>query len=275
MSDIKKQINQTIKLLKNLLGDDLLGIYLYGSAVQGGLQRYSDLDLFCIINRATTIEEREQLVSGLLDISGIYMKDTKPPIELTIVVKSDVNPWEYPPNFDFQYGEWLRDDFEKGNLEPWQSKEMPDLAILITQVLLSGKSLLGPEPSELLPQIPYQDFVKAMVQELPELMKNLESDTRNVLLTLARVWHTLATNTIHSKADSAGWVIPQLPNEYQPALQRAKSIYLGLEEENWEDLFQHIKPCAEFLQNKINGIKTKTLNSTGLEREIKIGKIHE
>lgn len=256
MSILDLQTNQTIKLLKNLLGDDLLGIYLYGSAVQGGLQRYSDLDLFCVTNRETTIEEKEQLVSSLLDISGIYMKDTKPPIELTIVVKSDVSPWKYPPKFDFQYGEWLRDDFEKGNLEPWQSKEMPDLAILITQVLLSGKSLLGPKPDELLPLIPHHDFVQAMVHELPELMKNLEYDTRNVLLTLARVWHTLATNTIYSKADSAEWVIPHLPNEYRSVLQRAKSIYLGVEEENWDDIKLLVQPCADFISSRINNFES-------------------
>jgi predicted nucleotidyltransferase len=272
MSNIDLQISQSLKLLKNMLAEDLLGVYLYGSAVQGGLQRYSDLDLFVVLNRETTIEEKKQLVSGLLDISGIYMNDTKPPIELTIVVKPDVNPWKYPPRFDFQYGEWLREEFEKGNLEPWQSKEMPDLAILIPQVLLSGKSLLGPNPSELLPQIPYQDFVQAMVHGLPELMANLESDTRNALLTLARVWHTLETNTIYSKADSAGWAIPQLPNEYQVVLKRAKSIYLGVEEENWEYLAQLIKPCAEFIQAKINEGRNKTVNPKSANPLVKMDK---
>ncbi len=43
-----------------------------------------------------------------------------------------INPWQYPPHFDFQYGEYLRDSFEKGIIEPWENYEMPDLAVLVT-----------------------------------------------------------------------------------------------------------------------------------------------
>ncbi len=79
------------------------------------------------------------LITNLLKISGIYQRSSKPPIEMTIVVKSEVNPWHYPPKFDFQYGDWLRTEFESGNREPWLTKDMPDLALIITQVLLAHK----------------------------------------------------------------------------------------------------------------------------------------
>ena len=46
MNETEGQINQCVDLLKDVLGKDLLGVYLYGSAVVGGLQKYSDLDLF-------------------------------------------------------------------------------------------------------------------------------------------------------------------------------------------------------------------------------------
>ena len=60
---------------------------------------------------------------------------------MTIVIKSEIKPWRYPPHFDFQYGEWLREKFENGNIDPWPTKEMPDLALLITQVLLASQTL--------------------------------------------------------------------------------------------------------------------------------------
>lgn len=87
------------------MSDHLLGVYLYGSSVVGGLQKYSDIDLFVISARATTDKEKQTLINSLLQISGIYMKNSKLPIELTIVVQSEVNPWHYPPRFDFQYGD--------------------------------------------------------------------------------------------------------------------------------------------------------------------------
>lgn len=182
--DTQKQIKDCLNLLKMVLGPDLLGVYLYGSAIIGGLQKYSDLDLLIVSDRATTYEEKTKLVTNLLQISGIYMKSSKLPIELTIVVKSSVNPWHYPPHFDFQYGDWLRKQFEHGNIEPWSTKEMSDLALLITQVLLASHTLFGLEPKELLCEVPYQDFIMAMVEGLNSLTNDLDHDTRNVLLNM-------------------------------------------------------------------------------------------
>lgn len=76
------------------------------------------------------------------------MKSSKLPIELTIVIKSEINPWHYPPKFDFQYGDWLRESFESGVIEPYPTKVMPDLALLITQVLLASDTLFGPNPDQ-------------------------------------------------------------------------------------------------------------------------------
>lgn len=270
MPNIEQQIDQCLNLLKQVISHDLLGVYLYGSAVKGGLHKYSDIDLFVISNRPTTREEKKQLASSLLKISGVYMQDTKPPVELTVVVKSDVNPWHYPPQFDFQYGDWLRDDFESGNVEPWESKDMPDLALLITQVLLSGNTLIGAVPNQLLPQVPYQDFNKAMLHELPSLVTSLDSDTRNVILTLARMWCTLETDTIHSKPESATWAISHLPNEYQPILQRAKRIYLDEEFENWDDINKFIRPCANFMVGKIKEKISKNELKESMNNVIKL-----
>jgi len=42
------------------------------------------------------------------------MKSSKLPLEMTLVEKTGINPWQYPPRFDFQYGDWLRKSFEEG-----------------------------------------------------------------------------------------------------------------------------------------------------------------
>lgn len=250
-NETQNQINQCVDLLKNVLNQDLLGVYLHGSAVAGGLQKYSDLDLFVVAERATTEGEKRELVSNLLQISGVYMKGDKLPIELTIVVKSDVNPWHFPPTFDFQYGEWLRSDFENGVIEPWANKIMPDLALLITQILLANETLFGSNAYQLLCSVPYRDFVLATTDSLKNLMVDLFSDTRNVLLTYARIWKTLETDTVSSKPAAAHWAVSRLPKEYQPVLERAKSICIGETNEYWDDIVNLIQPCADFMLSKI------------------------
>ena len=250
--EMQQQLRDSLELLKMILGPDLLGIYLYGSSLVGGLQKYSDIDLFIVTNRITTLEEKTRLLTNLLQISGIYMKSSKLPIEMTIVEKAMINPWQYPPHFDFQYGDWLRKSFEKGITEPWLTYEMPDLALIITQVLLKSKTLWGLEPEQLLVHVPYHDFMKAMLHDLGRLATDLEHDTRNVLLTYARIWSTLETNEIRSKPAAADWVMNHLPKTYQPVMKRAKSICIGIENEYWDDIEVLIKACADFMLDKIN-----------------------
>ncbi|MBM3887131.1 DUF4111 domain-containing protein, partial [Candidatus Dependentiae bacterium] len=96
------------------------------------------------------------------------------------------------------------------------------------------------------------DFMKAMLHDVPRLAVDLENDTRNVLLTYARIWSTLETNEIRSKPAAAAWVINRLPEIYQPIMQRAKAICIGIENEHWDDIKELVKPCANFMVEKIN-----------------------
>jgi streptomycin 3"-adenylyltransferase len=250
-NEIEDQLAECLKILKKIFSDDLLGVYLFGSCILGGLQKYSDIDLFVVTNRKSNLEDKKRLIAALLQISGIYKKSSKYPIEMTVVEKGSINPWQYPPLFDFQYGEWLRESFENGIIEPWQTNEMPDLAVIVTQVLLKSQTLSGVEPKQVLPPVPYGDFMKAMIHDIDRLATELEEDTRNVLLTYARIWNTLETNEISSKPAAADWVMHRLPKEYLPVMMRAKSICLGKENEHWDDLKKQIKPCATFIVEKI------------------------
>ncbi|MCC7449434.1 MAG: DUF4111 domain-containing protein [Anaerolineae bacterium] len=262
--ETEQQIVRCLHLVEGVLGRDLLGMYVYGSSIVGGLQKYSDIDLFVVSNRSTTREEKAHLATRMLTISrnysamlsaidnaGVDQHLSQRPIEMTIVVASAIKPWHYPPTFDFQYGDWLRKAFENGNIEPWSTKVMPDLAMLITQVLLASRTLLGPAPDQLLDPVPYRDFMIATGKELGSLMADLTSDTRNVLLTFARIWSTVETDAIRSKPDAAAWVLDRLPTAYRPVMQRACAICIGQEPEHWHDIRTLIQPCADFMISKI------------------------
>jgi hypothetical protein len=91
------------------------------------------------------------VVERLLSISGWRTPEGRwRRVELTVVPASEVRPWRFPPRFDLQYGDWLRSAFERGEVEPWPTNENPDLAVLLTVVLLAGRPVLGPPPAEVL-----------------------------------------------------------------------------------------------------------------------------
>src|SRR5262245_42960560 len=102
------QTQRIVQLVCNVLGEHVIGAYLHGSSVLGGLRLHSDLDVHVVSRRRTTAKERRALVDGLLEVSGLYPRSGHAlPVELTVVVQSDVRPWRYPPRCEFLYGEWL------------------------------------------------------------------------------------------------------------------------------------------------------------------------
>lgn len=262
-----KQIEQSLCLVQTLFKDSLLGVYLYGSSVFGGLKKYSDIDLLVISDRPTSHKDKSLLVTKLLQISNVDPNKPGRPIELTAVVQSEVNPWHYPPNFDFQYGDWMRKEFESGNFEPWQTKTNPDLAIRLTQILLANKTLSGPEPNQLLDKVPYRDFISATVREIDSLKEDLSWDTRNVLLTYARMWSTVETDLIRSKPDAALWVIDRLPEEYKPVMELALAFCLGEKKDNWDDI-KFIKPCVTYMigqiKKQISNLETSDISNRSI-----------
>lgn len=248
----REQVERVVGLVQELLGADALGMYLFGSAVMGGLQPGSDLDLLVVSRRPTTQQEQGRLVRGLLPISGRSSDQGRlRHIELTIVVQGDVRPWRYPPSFDFLYDDWLRDEFEKGNLHPWPRRVSPDLAIVLSKVLMAHEPLVGPPAGELLDPVPRDDLERAMVDSLKSLLGDLAWDTRNVILTLARIWMTLATGAIGSKTAAADWVLERLPETHRPVLLRAREIYLGQHPERWDGLEDRIDPAVDHILAEI------------------------
>ncbi|TFH41764.1 MAG: DUF4111 domain-containing protein, partial [Lysobacterales bacterium] len=217
-----RQLDRALALLRQVLDAEVEGVYLFGSAVQGGLRPESDLDMLVVSKRPTTHGERQSLARGLMAMSGRSTPEgTWRRVEVTIVVQSDIRPWRYPPILDFQYGDWLRTEFGNGNFEPSPSPHRPDLALLITMVVAANMALVGPPPATIFDAVPQGDVFRAMVSDIDRLRGDIDSDTRNVILTLARMWSTFATGAIRSKDVAANWVLERLPAAHHPVLVRA------------------------------------------------------
>jgi streptomycin 3"-adenylyltransferase len=249
--DVPSSASEVAQLARLVLGQDLVGAYLHGSAVLGGLRPGSDVDVLVVSRRTATAAQRRALVDGLLEISGSRARrGPSRPVELTVVVQADVRPWRYPPRCDFLYGEWLRDEYERGVVPaPEQS---PDLAVLVTMVLRGNAALHGPPPAQVLDPVPDEDLARAVVAGVPGLLADLESDTRNVILSLARIWTTLATGVVRSKDAAADWALRQLPAEHRPVLARAREGYLGDGWESWDDLLPAVRALADHVVAEID-----------------------
>lgn len=235
----------------DVLGRAVIGAYLHGSAVRGGLHPTSDIDVLVVTRRPSRSGERRELVARLMPMSGRGDPTGRSrSVDLAIVVQADVRPWRYPPRLDFQYGDWLRRDFERGEEAPWTSPS-PDLALQLAMVLEASHSLAGPGPAAVLDPVPPADLRRAMLDGLPGLLSDLDGDERNVVLTLARIWMSLVTGVIASKDAAADWVLPRLPPEHRAVLAHARAIYLGDTAEDWGVLLEQVRPHVDHVLAEI------------------------
>ena len=245
------QLPRVTAVVRDVLRNNLIGAYLHGSATSGGLRPTSDIDVLGVIGRPTTTSERAVLIERLLLVSGRGDPSGRArSVELTIVVHGDVRPWRYPPRLDFQFGDWWRAEFERGELAPWTSPN-PDLAVQLEMVLQADRPLAGPPPAEVLDPIHPSDLRRAMLDSIPSLLADLEGDERNVVLTVARIWMTLETGTIGPKDVAAEWALRRLPEEHRPVLGHARAIYLGDAVEEWGDLLPNVKPHVAHVIGRI------------------------
>jgi predicted nucleotidyltransferase len=252
------QIELLVDGVRDVLGADLVGAYLHGSAVLGGFRPDSDIDIVVVSTRRTTAAEKRRLIDLLLSISG-SRASLRPgrPIELDLVVESEIRPWWYPPTFDFHCSELWRDRFEVGELEPWTITTNRDLASALTMVLLGDKPLAGPAPAQVFDPVPRSDYVDAILRDTETVDEFLPWDTRNVVLTLPRIWSAVATEAVYSKDDAAGWALPRLPEEHRAVLELARAAYRGEAEDSWDDLGPQVRAYADHVVSEIERARLK------------------
>lgn len=248
---LPREVYGAVPLIRNCLGTALLGIYLHGSAVSGGLRPRSDVDLLVIVSRPLTDAERSRLVQALLEVSGRYPHDAlgRRPIELIVFARADLAVPSFPARSQFVYGEWLRDQFEAGEVSKPTSD--PELTLLLAQARRDAQTLIGPALAEVLPIIPESDVRRAIAEALPSLLRSLEGDERNVLLTLARMWRTLATAEFVSKEVAAQWALPNLSDAAATMLTAARDEYLSVTDFDWSARCQDVGKAADELAQRV------------------------
>ena len=247
---IPQEAIQAFKGVQELLGSALVGVYLFGSAVTSGLRVNSDVDVLVVVNQSLTEVIRRKLTDRLMHISGkIGNSNSVRPLEVTVINHGDVVPWRFPPKNQYIYGEWLRDELENGQIQ--EPAYDPDLAIVLAQVRKNSVSLFGSDASDLLEPVPVTHIRRAIMECLPGLIEGIKGDERNVILTLARMWLTVATGEISSKDRAAEWAIPQLPKEHSALLNVARKAYRGEYVDSWEGMDNEVIALVNHMKSSI------------------------
>jgi Aminoglycoside adenylyltransferase, C-terminal domain len=101
-----------------------------------------------------------------------------------------------------------------------------------------------------------------MLEGVEEVRPGIETgtDTTNGLLTLARIWFTLATGEMAPKDMAADWAIARLAGDDRTILERARGMYLGEVPHGWRGLEAKARVTGE----RLAGQALRTAQQAGI-----------
>jgi hypothetical protein len=206
VKDARRRVDELAEGLGELLGDELVGVYLHGSLALGCFNpALSDLDVLVVTRRPVSPQRRERLEGLLARV---------PRLEIHFLSEGNLVPWRHPAPYDLHFGS------EQRLLGPGED---PDLAAHVTVARHAGTALLGPPPADVLPEVPWEDYEDALLRDLAWCREH--GNELYSVLNPARVWATLTERAVHSKASGAAWAAERAPAEFQPPLGRALAAY--------------------------------------------------
>jgi predicted nucleotidyltransferase len=205
---VDELLDALVSGIQSALGDDLVGIYLYGSYVSGGFEPgVSDLDLV-----AVTARDADQLdLDGLERVHDAFVRlnpDWTDRLEVVYIGRAALGSFRtsaarlavISPGEPFH----LRDDAVIEWLQNWY---------LIRE---TGVRLHGPRAASLVPPITMAEFVAAAARYAEQIAgQGLEGATPGArayaVLTICRALRTVETRTHGSKQEGAAWARERMP----------------------------------------------------------------
>jgi len=209
MPTVHKDVNQTLAILhtsiKEVLKDDFVGLYLYGSLASGDFNpNSSDIDFVTVTKNVLTeaqVGELELMHNSLLATNKKWIQK----LEGSYIAKEAFR--RYDPNDQRKWPTLNEKKF-------YTDSHASDWVMQRYIVREMGVVIEGPDPKELIDPVSAEDIKNAvrdlvngwwtyLVNETSELTR---SDYQAyAILSMCRVLYTLETGTIASKPVSAQW----------------------------------------------------------------------
>ncbi len=221
---VQEFLDTIVNQIKEIIGDNLIGLYLHGSLAMGGFNpAKSDIDLLGVTKRRLENREACKLARLLLEFSG-----NPYPIEISFLNKHQLEKWEHPSLFDFHFSEHWRSTFARksqSDLYINTSLKDEDLAAHITILHISGVCLAGRAIGDVFPVIPEKHYLSSIMNDSSDCIEKTERDPVYCILNLVRVYRYVKEKEISSKVEGAEWGLSYLPEKYLPILRKALTGY--------------------------------------------------
>ena len=223
--DINEILTEFVNRSKDILKENLTGIYLHGSAVMGCYNpKKSDLDLIVVVNNSMTDPEKKEIMDMVVDLNA---KGPAKGIEMSIVKREVCKPFVYPTPFELHFSV-MHLGWYKDSPDDYISKMNgadSDLAAHFTIIKKRGKCLCGEPIDDVFAEVPQADYMDSIKDDIAEAEDDIIDNTMYITLNLARVLAYKKEEKVLSKKEGGEWALNVVPNEYHDQIKEAMREY--------------------------------------------------
>ncbi len=210
---------------KEILQENLVGIYLHGSAVMWCFNpAKSDLDLIVVVKESMSDADKRVYMDMVVDINS---KGPAKGIEMSVVKQSVCNPFIYPTPFELHFSiahlDWYRND--PNDYVSKMKGEDKDLAAHFTIINHRGKCFYGTPIKDTFADVPAQYYIDSIWNDIADAEKEIADNPMYMILNLARVLAYLRDGVVLSKKEGGEWALSNIPERYHGLIQNAMNDY--------------------------------------------------
>ena len=223
MQTIDWIIDRFVGRSKEILKENLTGIYLHGSAVMGCFNpQKSDIDLIVVVRDAMSDPVKKEY----MDMA--FLMGPAKGIEMSIVAKDVCDPFVYPTPYELHFSgahlSWYQDDPDTYVRK--MNGTDKDLAAHFTIICKRGRCLYGSQIHEVFARVPEADYMDSIWNDIAGAKEGISDDTMYLTLNLARVLAYRKEGLVLSKKEGGEWALENLSQEYHKLVQGALSEYV-------------------------------------------------
>ncbi len=229
IKEYKKFIDSFVQKNQMILGNNLVGVYLHGSAVMGCFHpKKSDLDFIIVIQHDLNAAVKRQYMDMVVaqNSHDAIIAPAKG-IELSIVKESVCRPFVYPTPFVLHFSEahlnWYQTN-PSDYIEKMNGTDK-DLAAHFTILYHRGMTLWGKEIPEVFAEVDAAYYFDSIWNDIENAKEEITENPMYITLNLCRVLAYQKEQLILSKLEGGTWGLANLPQKYGPLIADALKDY--------------------------------------------------
>ncbi len=228
-------LDSFVKQSSRILGENLVGIYLHGSAAMGCFNKHkSDVDLIVVVNTDIPDGVKRRYMDMVVELNADAPAKG---IELSVVRKRVCRPFIYPTPFELHFSnahlEWYRTD--PADYIAVMKGTDKDLAAHFTIIYHRGICLFGEAVRDVFEEVGREEYFDSIWYDVRNAAEEITENPAYFVLNLCRALAYKREGLILSKREGGEWGLNNVPRKYRGLILRALDEYSSVRSSKWDE----------------------------------------